>query len=93
LKSSFDIVGPYFTSASSVDSKFVLSCVLETVKLFQCNGLHTSVLACDGGSSNIATIKASHGHHGAYSVTDGEDRFAMKPWMTNLFNPHILFFG
>ena len=66
--------------------------MLETVKLFQCHGLHTSVLVCDGGSSNIATIKASHDHHGAYSVTDGEDKFAVKPWMTNPFNPpHPIF--
>ncbi|XP_065894808.1 uncharacterized protein [Dysidea avara] len=87
LTSSFDIVGPYFTCASSVDGKFVLACVLETVKLFQCHGLQTSVLVCDGGSSNIATIKACHGHHGAYSVTDGEDKFEVKPWMINPFNP------
>ena len=75
------------TYASSVDSKFVLACVLETVKLFQCHGLKTSVLVCDGGSSNIATIKACHNHHGAYSVTDCEDKFAVQPWMTNPFNP------
>ena len=34
LMSSSDIRGPYFTCASSVDSKFVLACALETVKLF-----------------------------------------------------------
>ena len=87
LTSSFDIIGPYFTSASTVDSKFVMACVLETVKLFQCHGLKTSVLMCDGGSSNVATIKACHDHHGAYAVTDGEDKFAVKPWMINPFNP------
>ena len=87
LTSSFDIVGPYFTSSSSVDAKFVLACVLETVKLFQCHGMKTSVLVCDGGSSNIATIKACHDHHGAYSISDGEDKFAVKPWMLNPFNP------
>lgn len=87
LTSSFDIVGPYFTCASSVDGKFVLACVLETVKLFQCHGLKTSVLMCDGSSSNIATIKACHNCHGAYSLSDGEDKFQVKPWMLNPFNP------
>jgi len=35
LTSSFDIVGPYYTSENSMTAKFVLSCVLETVKIFQ----------------------------------------------------------
>ena len=34
LKSEFDMIGPYFTSSESVDSKFTLSCVLATIKLF-----------------------------------------------------------
>ena len=59
LTSQFDIVIPYFTSSGSVDGKFVLTCVLETVKLFQLHSLKTSVLVCDGGSSNVGAIKAS----------------------------------
>ena len=83
LTSEFDIVGPYFTSANSVDGKFVLACVLETVKLFQLHNLKTSILICDGGSSNVATIKASHGFHGAYSVKSCEDnktdKYSVEP--------------
>ena len=70
LTSEYDIVGPYFTCSSTVESKFVLACVLETIKLFQCHGLKTSVLMCDSGSSNIATIKATHGYQGAYSLDE-----------------------
>ena len=96
LTSKFDIVGPYFTSATTVESKFVLACVLETVKLFQGHNLKTSILICDGGSSNVATIKASHGHHGAYSVRSTEDgaidKYQVDPWMLNPFNPpHRIF--
>ena len=29
LTSEYDIVGPYFTSSSTVDAKFVISCVLK----------------------------------------------------------------
>ena len=91
LTSQFDIVGPYFTSSGSVDGKFVLACVLETVKLFQLHSLKTSVLVCDGGSSNVAAIKASHGCHGAYSVKSGEngesDKYRVEPWMLNPFDP------
>ena len=93
LTSEFDIVGPYFTSATSVESKFILSCVLETIKLFQWHNLKTSILICDGGSSNVATIKASHGCHGAYSVkSSGDDKYCIDPWMLNPFNPpHNIF--
>jgi len=45
LTSEFDIVGPYFTSSSTVESKFVLACVFETVKLFQFHGLMTGPAA------------------------------------------------
>ena len=95
LTSSYDIVGPYFTCSSTVESKFVISCVFETIKLFQCHGLKTSLLVCDGASSNVATIKASHGWHGAYSVKQTDkskveklgDLHEVEPWMINPFNP------
>lgn len=87
--SNYDIVGPYFTCSASMESKFVIACVLETIKLFQHHGLKTSLLVCDGGSANITTIKASHGCHGAYSVKedDTEDKYKVEPWMINPFNP------
>ena len=37
LTSNFDIVGPYFTSENPMTAKYVMACVLETVKLFQVN--------------------------------------------------------
>ena len=93
LTSEFDIVGPYFTCSSSMEGKLVLACVLETIKLFQLHGLKTSILVCDGGSSNIATIKTSHGCHGAYSLNkDQDDKYKVKPWMPNPYNPpHKIF--
>ena len=50
LTSSYDVVGPYFTSSTSVENKFVTACIFETIKLFQHHGLKTSLLICDGGS-------------------------------------------
>ena len=32
---SFDIVGPYYTSENPMTAKFVMACELETIKLFQ----------------------------------------------------------
>ena len=39
LTSSYDIVGPYFTSTTSVENKCVTGCIFETIKLFQHHGL------------------------------------------------------
>jgi len=44
----------------------VISCVLETIKLFQFHGFKVSLVVYDGASSNISAIKASHNYHGAY---------------------------
>jgi len=35
LTSKFDIVGPYFTSESPMKAKFVMACILESIKIFQ----------------------------------------------------------
>ena len=72
LTSDFDIIGPYFTSPDTVDSKFTLSCLLETIKLFQLHGLSTSLLVCDGASSNLSLIKSTHGFSGAYTTMKGQ---------------------
>lgn len=72
LSSDFDIVGPYFTCSKSLESKYILSCVFETIKLFHLHGLKTSLIICDGASPNLALIKATHGHSGVYSITQGK---------------------
>ena len=41
LTSSFDVVGPYFTSASQLESKFIVSCVLRSLRVFCLYGFHT----------------------------------------------------
>jgi len=88
LISKYDIVGPYFTSSSTVDVKFVMSCVFETIRLFQFHRLKTSLVVCNGASSNISAIKASHGFHGAYSVNEQlDDKCMIEPWMINPLNP------
>ena len=71
LTSNYDIIGTYFTSTGTVDSNFTLSCVLDIVKLFQCHGLLTSLFVCDGASSNLSLIKATHGFSGAYPILRG----------------------
>ena len=72
LTSDFDIIGLYFTYSKTMDTKFVLSCVLETIKLFHLHGLSTMLLVCDGASTNLSTLKASHGQYGAYPIGSNE---------------------
>ena len=89
LTSGYDIVGPYFTCSDSVNCKFVLTCVMETIGLFQRHGLKTSLLVCDGCAANLTTIKSTHGVTGAYSLLDDctTDKFEIKPWFINPFSP------
>ena len=35
LTSSFDVIGPYFSSNETMSTKFVMACVFEAIKLFQ----------------------------------------------------------
>ena len=95
LTSNYDIIGPYFTSAESVDSDFVVDCVLDTIKLFQNHGLKTSLLVCDGCAANLTAIKAVRGESGAYSILDDvtTDRYEVKPWLKIRIVLQILFIG
>ena len=72
-----------------MDGQFILACLFETLKLFQYHGLKTSLLVCDGSPANLTTIKATHGHTGAYSLTNDAigDKFQISPWMINPFDP------
>lgn len=81
LTSTFDIVGPYFTSSGPLEAKFILSCVLEAVKVFHLYGFHTCALVCDAAASNVSVIKLTTGTDGAYG-----DR-KVEPFFQNPFDP------
>ena len=88
LTSPFDVVGPYFNSKSALESKFILSCVLETLRVFHLHGFKTCVMVCDAASANVATIKASCGNNGAYGMKTGaNDPHQIEPWLQNPFDP------
>ncbi|XP_019853621.1 PREDICTED: uncharacterized protein LOC109582964 [Amphimedon queenslandica] len=93
LTSDFDIIGPYYTSCTSFKNKFVYSCVIETIKLFHLHELTTLLLVCDGASSNLTMLKATHGHFGVYSISnEGDDPFTVQPVMINPFDPPNLIY-
>ena len=93
LTSSFDIIGPYFTSSGTMESKFILSCGMETLKLFHLYGFKTSVLLCDGASTNLCTIKATMGTSGAFGMGPNVNKpHEVQPSFDNPFLPgHKIF--
>ncbi|XP_065907460.1 uncharacterized protein [Dysidea avara] len=92
LTSSFDIVGPYFTSSENFTAKVIHACVLETIQLFQIHGFSTSLLVCDGAAPNLTVVKSTHGHSGAYNInSELSDQYEVKPYFVNPFNPpHLI---
>lgn len=88
LTSYFDIVGPYYSSGGSFDSKFIIGVVLDTVKYFHLYGFQTSLLVCDGASCNLTAIKSTMGISGVfgrnYSLEDPDE---IDPSFINPFDP------
>ena len=88
LTSSFDVVGPYFCSSSQLESKFIVACLLQTLRIFHLYGFHTCALVCDGASANIAVLKSTCGTSGAYSVNStSSDHYRVEPYFANPFDP------
>ena len=89
LTSSFDVMGPYYSSSESLKCKFILACVFETMKLFQLYGFQTSALVCDGASANLTALKTTTGASGAYGEgATTERRYSIpSPKFENPFNP------
>ena len=84
LMSKFDVIGPYFTCASSWDYKFLLECVMRTIQAFTLYNFHVRVLVCDEASSNLALIKLLCGYkHEQLPLADGEDPFAVSASFVN----------
>ena len=89
LTSEYDVMGPYYSSAESIKSKFVPACLYETIKLFQLYGFRTSAIVCDGASANLTALKTTTGCLGAYgSDTKSTPRYAIPlPRFENPFDP------
>ena len=86
LTSEYDIIGPYYTSASTIKSKFLLSCVMDAIYQFHVFHFETSLLICDGASSNLSLLKALSGRDGAYTHDETQsDKFQVPVSFANPF--------
>lgn len=61
LTSSFDIIGPYFTISSPLESKFIFAC-FQTVKLFYLYWFHTSVLVYNEAGTSVSALSQCVAH-------------------------------
>ena len=91
LTSSFDVVGPYYTSSGPLESKFIVSCVFQSLRLFYLYHFNTCALVCDGASANVSALKLTCGTSGAYGVStstesDG-DQHEVEPYFSHPFQP------
>ena len=80
LTSDLDITGPYYTSDGPFDAKFMLACVLDTMRKFHMYGFKVCLLICDGASSNLTMCKILMKYDGVFV----EDR--VTPVFTNPFS-------
>ena len=66
MTAKFDVYGPYFTSQSSLDSKFTLPCLLDTLRLLHNFGFKSNAVVCDGAATNMSLIKSMMGVRGSF---------------------------
>eukprot|EP00733_Pompholyxophrys_punicea_P001513 Pompholyxophrys_punicea_v1_NODE_786_length_1302_cov_2.549318.p1 type:complete len:275 gc:universal NODE_786_length_1302_cov_2.549318:77-901(+) len=59
-----DIIGPYFTSSSTLSAEIMLEHIMDVVRTFELFGLHVALLIGDGASSNLSTFKRLLQHEG-----------------------------
>ena len=59
LSSNFDVIGPYFTSDSMMEAKFITSCVLDAMLAFESFRFGVRGLVCNGSSCNLSFMKGA----------------------------------
>lgn len=62
LTSSFDLIGPDFPIARSVDSSVLQELIMLTLIAFTSYRFKVSILLCDGASSNLTVMKILSGY-------------------------------
>ena len=93
LTSDFDVVGPYFSAAQSLEHGFIISCINQTMRTFHAYNFEVVGMVCDGASSNLAAIKMlCTGHRGTYGTKEPDydgDRHEVRAHFINPFNPQL----
>ena len=64
LSADFDIIGSYYSSSQHITQQFLMSCLMDTMRVFQAYGFSITCLVCDGAASNLSLIKTTLGLRG-----------------------------
>eukprot|EP00117_Sycon_ciliatum_P050554 scpid98244/ scgid35672/ len=88
MSSSFDVFGPYFTTHSALDAKFILACLLDTLRLLHDFGFKTCAVICDGAATNLSVIKSMMGVRGAFGMKSSPDRHMINSSISHPFWRH-----
>jgi hypothetical protein len=68
LSANFDVIGPYFSSDRHLTQSFMMSCLMETMRVLHACGFQVTCLVCDGASTNLSLIKTTMGLRGLHYV-------------------------
>lgn len=87
--SNFDIIGPYYTAADKLKSKFLIATLFDTMYAFQLYGFKTKAVLGDGAGPNLSMAKQltgfGSGAYGAKKKGTYEDIHEITPWFVNPF--------
>ena len=85
LTSSYDLIGPYFTVAKSINTGFILEQLTLVMYVLDTCSFRTIVILCNRPSSNLAAMKIICGLPN--TTMSGE---VEGPWQINVhfFNPY-----
>ncbi len=90
ITSDFDVIGPYFASKESLKHRFIIACILETMRLFHSYDFKVNGLVGDGASSNLTAFKIlCTGKTGAFTKGQGLDPHKIKAWFQNPYAPEL----
>lgn len=94
LCSPFDVLGPYYTCYESLEHKFVIACVIDSLRKLHTYGFKTKVVICDGASTNLTAIKYFCGHRGTFShnLTGGVISHKIQPKVFNPLTEEFMYF-
>ena len=85
MSSSFDAIEPYFTAERSVETKFLVSCLFESMFVLETYGFQVYGLVYDGVSCNLSLLKHLCGTSGQYG-TDEDEGVTIVP--SSFSNPY-----
>ena len=73
LSSKFDLIGPYYTSESGLDSRFTTACLFEVMQAMESVGFQVHAFICDGTSWNLTMLKHLCGCDGKFGFGEMTD--------------------